>query len=176
MLGLLKRGYNAVGPKPGMGLLLDPGLDVFSAGMMAAGADPKYRLGVGLEDFALGFGGSMLGRVAGRGVGKMFGLSGGALEGATNAGSMAVSMPAAMFGPRPQLDAMLKERQQRELGEQQQAQQPLDNLPGLAAPGGPEYNEEILRTRLIEAILAGGALGTDVLLQGRGGGLGSSFG
>lgn len=168
--GTLSKAWNLLRPKSVTEGLIDFAPDLLFAGLAGASADPGYKLGVGAEDFALGFGGSILGRAGGALVGRrLLKKPVNELTGAINIGSMATSMPLALLGPRPTMDAMFRARQEAQ-GAPIEPTQP-GALGGTVTPDEAAGQARIMRDQLIASILMGGSLGTGAAFDlSRGGG------
>lgn len=167
---LLGRGYQALAPKTALGALGEYGPDVGFSILAGMSADPGYKLGAGAEDLALGLGGSLLGRIGGRFAGQRFmGLRGDDLAGPMNMGSMIVSAPASIFGPRPFMESMFRERERDAQGPGQPPAAPteLGHITGLPAPTAAD----IMRNQLINSILMGTGVGFSALDAQRAGGI-----
>jgi hypothetical protein len=137
---------------------MDFGPDLYFAANDAFNADPGYKLGMGVESLIPGLGMSLLGRGVGRFAGRrLMGLEGEALQTATNVGSMALSIPASMYGPRPVMESMFRAREKRQQpggqssANAEQPLAPIDSVTGLPA----ETQSEIMRNQLINSILMG---------------------
>lgn len=128
-LGFRPEVVNSFMPKGAGGWAWELGPDLLGAAAATAYAGPV----AGLEDLALGVGGSFGGRMAGGGL--AYGLS--KLTGASPAqmramvqqgqgmGGMVGGLGLTMFGPRPFTDAMRKEQQEQLLAQQQAEQHRL---------------------------------------------------